>query len=275
MVIHWIVDLVVAVADKGSRLRARTTLNPWSRDSTFDLPACPSPAPTSSSRIYLTLSHRLPDFLSIDETSTRYAMPTTHTRKALAAKALLTVALLVAPQIVSASYAYDYELHPADLRRRSGSRDRPASWGPPTKRGANGTVPLIVSNLCSDTIWPGIGTQAGTGPGTGGFELAPGTSMDMQVSKDWQGRVWGRTNCSFAPGGLSASNANGNNGAGAACGTGDCGGVLNCVNTVSCPLIWRRNQVLTNIRVQLQSPWQNLISQAVAMATRCSTIYPS
>ncbi len=32
--------------------------------------------------------------------------------------------------------------------------------------------------------------------------------------------------------GRGASNLNGNNGAGAACGSGDCAGVLNCVNTV-------------------------------------------
>jgi hypothetical protein len=152
------------------------------------------------------------------------------TPKSSAAKVLLTLALLSLTQVASASYAYDYELHPADIRRRSGSAERPAFWGPPRKRN---NVPLIVSNNCGDTIWPGVGTQAGTGPGIGGFELDAGSSRDMMVSGDWQGRVWGRTNCSFAPGGLSASNLNGNNGAGAACGTGDCGGVLNCVNTVS------------------------------------------
>ena len=157
-------------------------------------------------------------------------IPTTHTRKSPAARTLLTIALLCLAQIASASYAYDYELHPADIRRRSGSPDRPAVWGPPRKRNS---VPLIVSNLCPETIWPGVGTQGGTGPGTGGFELDSGSSKDMMVSGDWQGRIWGRTNCSFAPGGLSASNLNGNNGAGAACDTGDCGGVLNCVNTVS------------------------------------------
>ena len=145
-------------------------------------------------------------------------------------KALLTFALLFTPQAVSATHPYNSEVHPADIRRRSGSPDRPAFWGPPRKRNS---VPLIISNNCGETIWPGIGTQGGTGPGTGGFELDSGSSKDMMVSGDWQGRVWGRTNCSFAPGGLSASNLNGNNGAGAACGTGDCGGVLNCVNTVS------------------------------------------
>lgn len=159
-------------------------------------------------------------------------MPTTRTRKSPTAKLLLTFSLLcLIPLVVSSPYAYDYELHPANIRRRSGSPKRSAFWGPPRKRASQ--VPLIVSNNCGDTIWPGVGTQAGTGPGTGGFELASGTSNDLMVSADWQGRVWGRTNCSFNVGGTGASNLNGNNGAGAACGTGDCGGVLSCVNTVS------------------------------------------
>lgn len=106
---------------------------------------------------------------------------------------------------------------------------RPVRKGPPEKRDS---VPLKISNQCGETIWPGIGTQAGTGAGTGGFELASGDSKDFMVSGDWQGRVWGRTNCSFNAGGTGASNLNGNNGGGAACITGDCGGVLDCVLTV-------------------------------------------
>jgi len=94
-------------------------------------------------------------------------------------------------------------------------------------------VPLIISNNCDDTIWPGIGTQAGTGPGNGGFELASGESKNLTISADWQGRIWGRTNCSFNIAGNGASNLNGNDGSGAACGTGDCGGVLSCLLTVS------------------------------------------
>lgn len=98
------------------------------------------------------------------------------------------------------------------------------------------TVPLVISNNCAETIWPGIGSQAGTGPGTGGFELAPGNSTNWTVSADWQGRVWGRTNCSFNALGNGASNINGNDGSGAACDTGDCGGVLDCVLTGATPV---------------------------------------
>ena len=178
-------------------------------------------------------------FHFVYDTHDQITMPTTCTRTSPAAIPLrLGFALLcLIPQVVSyaspSSYAYDFQLHPADIRRRSGSPERPAFWGPPRKRATQ--VPLIVSNNCGDTIWPGIGTQAGTGPGTGGFELSSGSSNSLMVSADWQGRVWGRTNCSFNIGGTGASNLNGQNGAGAACGTGDCGGVLNCVNTVSLP----------------------------------------
>ncbi|KAK2628112.1 hypothetical protein QTJ16_002758 [Diplocarpon rosae] len=115
---------------------------------------------------------------------------------------------------------------------------RPIRAGPPMKRDS---VPLKVSNYCDQTIWPGIGTQAGTGAGTGGFELASGDVKELTVSGDWQGRVWGRTNCSFNELGTGASNLNGNNGAGAACTTGDCGGVLSCVLTVRISVMTDRN----------------------------------
>lgn len=97
------------------------------------------------------------------------------------------------------------------------------------------TIPLIIRNACPETIWPGIGTQNGKGPGTGGFELKPRTRMHMAVSPDWQGRVWGRTNCSFNDEGTGPSNLNGVNGNGAACLTGDCFGRLDCQFTGQVP----------------------------------------
>jgi hypothetical protein len=189
--------------------------------------------------------------------------PTKYLRKSPSAKVLLTFVLCFLPN------AFSYDFHPADIRRRSGSPERPAAWGPPSKRAS--TVPLIVSNNCGDTIWPGVGTQAGTGPGTGGFELTSGSSNSMQVRADWQGRVWGRTNCSFNVAGNGASNLNGNNGAGAACGTGDCGGVLNCVNTVSLLLYTTSDHLLTPGRVLLLSRWQNSILQVGLVALKYST----
>ena len=93
--------------------------------------------------------------------------------------------------------------------------------------------PLTITNQCPELIYPGIATQAGTPPSTQGFPLPPGDTMELTVGADWQGRVWGRTNCSFNTDGSGPSNTGGNNGGGSACGTGDCNGVVNCVVTVS------------------------------------------
>ena len=81
---------------------------------------------------------------------------------------------------------------------------------------SNSTVQLIITNQCSDTIWPGIQTDNGTGPTTNGFALPAGSSQNLTVGADWNGRVWSRTNCTF--------NSTGSGG----CFTGDCGGQLNC-----------------------------------------------
>ena len=94
------------------------------------------------------------------------------------------------------------------------------------------SVPLAAKNLCAETIYPGIVTQSGTGPASGGFGLRTGESKSLTVSADWQGRVWGRTNCSFNGDGTGPSNNGGYNGGGVACGTGDCGGIIDCRATV-------------------------------------------
>jgi hypothetical protein len=83
-------------------------------------------------------------------------------------------------------------------------------------------VDLIVTNRCNDMIWPAISTQGGTGPSESGFELAKGKSQNLTVDTDWNGRIWGRTNCTFDDKGSGS------------CLTGDCGGVLKCTGTVSC-----------------------------------------
>lgn len=97
------------------------------------------------------------------------------------------------------------------------------------------SVPLQVSNLCTETIYPAILTQAGTGPSMGGFKLNQGDQQKLTVGSDWQGRVWGRTNCSFNAQGTGPSNTGGLNGNGQACGTGDCNGIVNCMVTVRPP----------------------------------------
>ena len=98
------------------------------------------------------------------------------------------------------------------------------------------SLPLTVENRCKEVIYPGIVTQSGTGPAVGGFRLGTGESRDLSVSADWQGRVWGRTNCSFNSAGTGPSNTGGLNGGGRACGTGDCGGIVNCRGTGETPV---------------------------------------
>lgn len=95
----------------------------------------------------------------------------------------------------------------------------PAKRGPPSEDW-DGKIPLVITNKCDDTIWPGIVTQSGTGPGTGGFELVAGNSTRLWVAPDWQGRVWGRTNCTV-------------DGDSCSCDTGDCLKKLDCDNSVS------------------------------------------
>ena len=91
-------------------------------------------------------------------------------------------------------------------------------------------TPLLVTNNCPEDIWPGVSTQSGNGPALGGFKLSPGESKNQTVSEDWQGRVWGRTNCSFSEDGTKAASGNGK-----ACYSGDCNSALNCVVGVGFP----------------------------------------
>jgi beta-mannosidase len=89
-------------------------------------------------------------------------------------------------------------------------------------------TPLLVTNRCPEPIWPGIGTQSGKGPNENGFKLEPGETKNQTVSEDWQGRVWGRTNCTFNSDGTAPAQ-----GSGKACKSGDCNGALNCAVGVS------------------------------------------
>jgi beta-mannosidase len=84
-------------------------------------------------------------------------------------------------------------------------------------------TPLLVTNNCPEVVYPGISTQSGDGPKENGFRLEPGKSHNQTVSEDWQGRVWGRTNCSFTDDGTKPKN-----GGPKACSSGDCNGIVNC-----------------------------------------------
>ncbi|TDZ74982.1 Thaumatin-like protein 1 [Colletotrichum trifolii] len=124
---------------------------------------------------------------------------------ALALAAQLSCTSAIVFPSTHASYKTDY----LSLNKRY----NPARRGPPEDW--NGRVPLKITNSCGDTIWPGITTQHGVGPGTGGFELAAGDSRELWVGPTWQGRAWGRTNCTVS-------------GESAGCATGDCFGKLDC-----------------------------------------------
>lgn len=104
------------------------------------------------------------------------------------------------------------------MRNQSPQPANIAKRGPPSS--SDPTVQLVITNNCEATIWPALATQAGTGPGTGGFGLAPGKSKKLAVSWNWQGRIWGRTNCTV-------------NGESCACQTGDCFAKLDCQFSVS------------------------------------------
>ena len=114
----------------------------------------------------------------------------------------------------SARASYGWQ---ADFMAQS-KNNTPPQRGPPEDW--HGKVPMVVSNNCDHMIWPAFATQHGIGPGTGGFELATGGSKKLWVSPDWQGRVWGRTNCTV-------------NGDSCKCKTGDCSGQLDCEFSVS------------------------------------------
>ncbi|KAF2757009.1 Osmotin, thaumatin-like protein [Pseudovirgaria hyperparasitica] len=98
------------------------------------------------------------------------------------------------------------------------------------KEWVHGEVPLIATNNCEDDVYPAVLTQHGQGPDKSGFKLEPGETFKQIVSGDWQGRMWGRTNCSFNDDGTGPADASGS-GRGKACLSGDCNGVLNCVVT--------------------------------------------
>ncbi|TKA26598.1 hypothetical protein B0A50_04706 [Salinomyces thailandicus] len=85
------------------------------------------------------------------------------------------------------------------------------------RQSGDANTPLMLTNWCPDSVWPAIDSQGGTGPSNTGFELASGDNQTEYVSSDWQGRVWGRTNCTFS-----------GHGGGSACTTGDCGGLEAC-----------------------------------------------
>ncbi|KAL6823103.1 hypothetical protein J3E69DRAFT_307503 [Trichoderma sp. SZMC 28015] len=83
----------------------------------------------------------------------------------------LTNVLLILPVVQAAKYSS--ESHNWQAAFFSQALDKPPiakKQGPPGEKDER--IPLVVTNKCDSTIWPGVATQSGTGPGIGGFELA-------------------------------------------------------------------------------------------------------
>lgn len=115
-----------------------------------------------------------------------------------------------------------------------------ASWALPVANAAGKTdVPLFVTNKCGETIWPGLFTSNGTGPDSLGFELTTGSTRNLSVLSDWNGRIWGRTNCTFDDKGMGS------------CGTGSCGDKMECAATVSYIMDIERTLLMIDIRAKL------------------------
>lgn len=134
---------------------------------------------------------------------------------------VLSIALLLLsqlPEVAAIVYPSNHRLFKFDYL--SPSRAVKGITQPLTKR--DRAIPLIITNNCPNTLWPGIASQAGDAPEVHGFELGSGKTRNLTVGPTWAGRVWGRTNCTV--GSDTAS-----------CDTGDCMGRLNCIYGVSVP----------------------------------------
>lgn len=123
------------------------------------------------------------------------------------------------PQVNAVVYPSNHDLYKFDYLANDNAWSKGINRA--VSRQAN-PIPLIVTNNCPDTIWPAVATQAGEGPESRGFGLGPGETRRMSVGPTWQGRVWGRTNCTT-------------DGDTATCDTGDCSHRLECEFTGEVP----------------------------------------
>ncbi|KAI1840492.1 hypothetical protein JX266_013328 [Neoarthrinium moseri] len=138
----------------------------------------------------------------------------------------LAIALLLSSHIqcaLSVIFPSTHSSYKFDYLRRSPRLDPINGEAKRTLSKRENPIPLIVTNNCGDTLWPGVATQDGEGPESSGFELASGETRNMTVGPTWAGRVWGRTNCTV-------SNET------ATCVTGDCFGLLECEYSGAVPV---------------------------------------
>ncbi|KAL6274089.1 hypothetical protein ACE6H2_024781 [Prunus campanulata] len=106
-----------------------------------------------------------------------------------------------------------------------GGGGRGRGYGFSAGSGGNSAT-FTITNKCSNTIWPGILSNAGTDQlPTTGFALNSGESNTFSVPTSWSGRLWGRTLCSQDPTSGKFT-----------CLTGDCGSsVVECAGGGAAP----------------------------------------
>ncbi len=84
---------------------------------------------------------------------------------------------------------------------------------------SSGTRIVTLTNTTQQTVWAvSTGNPGYTPPDGGVWELAPGQTTTVTYPSSWNGRIWGRTGCSFNSAGQGS------------CETGDCGSGLTCAN---------------------------------------------
>lgn len=100
-------------------------------------------------------------------------------RHSMNEQALLTLiyALLLFPATKAAQDSFMNHNWQAVFFSENLDQPRRFIQGPPGD--SDEKTPLVVTNKCDSTIWPGVATQSGTGPGTGGFELATNKSRKL------------------------------------------------------------------------------------------------
>lgn len=100
-------------------------------------------------------------------------------RHSMNAQAPLAViyALLLFPGTQAAQDSFMNHNWQAAFFSESVEQPRRFIRGPPSE--SDEKIPLVVTNKCDSTIWPGVATQSGTGPGIGGFELAANKSRKL------------------------------------------------------------------------------------------------
>ena len=74
--------------------------------------------------------------------------------------------------------------------------------------------PITFVNRTLETVW--VAATPGSVSGRTGWKLPVGASLTIEVTSNYNGRIWGRTGCHFDPGGHGH------------CQTGDCGGLFQC-----------------------------------------------